>query len=133
MAKKLPIKQWHTVLCVIYHGIPALSHYREPILAIARNIALLKGIECAIVCGNGGWLGGSSLSKIDPSELEPDYIHFRSEKRPILTRVEFEKMIEPLLPSLIENIQAGFLYQYQLRDMPFPSVTDAPPFEYGLS
>lgn len=133
MAKKSPVKQWRTCLCVIYHGIDALSRYREPILAIVRNIAFVQGIECAVTCGNGGWLAGRSLLNINPEELEPDYIHFRSEKRPLLTRVEFEKMILPTLPYILDGVDRFFFYQYELKDHPFPSEADAPPFQYGLS
>lgn len=133
MPKRKPLKQWRSVLCVQYHGIDALSYYRVPILAILKNVALLKGIECAIVCGGGAWKAGRSLLSIDPQELEPDYIHFRSEKRPLISRVEFEKLVLPLLPSLLEGVLIEPLYQYEVREMPFPVESDMPPFVYGLS
>lgn len=133
MAKRKPIKPWRTTFCVIYHGIGALSRYREPVLAILRNAAYVQGIECAVKCGNGGWLAGRSLLNIDPKELEPDLVHFRSDKRPIISRRKFEEMLLPLMPSILEGVDVSPFYQYELKERPFPDESDLPPLSYGLS
>ncbi len=133
MTKRKPIKPWRTTFCVIYLGIGALSRYREPILAILRNVAFVQGIECAVECGNGGWLAGRSLLNINPQELEPDLVHFRSDRRPIISRRKFEEMLMPLMPSLLDGVDVSPFYQYELKDRPFPAKSDLPPFSYDLS
>ena len=133
MSRYKIIKPWRSCFRIDYSGTDALLKWREPILAILCNAAFVKGIDFAVLCGNGGWLTGhSAIDKIS-QDIEPDFVHFRSGKIPIISRVDFEKSLMALMPGPpLDLVEVGPMFQYALKNIPFPEVSDAQPLLYGI-
>lgn len=125
------IAPWRLNYVIDYNDIGALHAYRETILAILKNVARLRGIECAIqspatshddVCLPNSQFQEDSLF---------DLVYFRHGQPTTISRSEFRKMLdhifEPYKCKCFDRVEVCAQLLSALPKFPFPEHIPEPP------
>lgn len=126
---KKVLRPWRVNYTVTYLDKTAQHLYRERILSVLKNVAWLRGIDCAIDfdypffdekfrAGNE-WL----------TDASSDLVYFRSTRQTGISAKDFRALIDVVFSEyrmlgLPHHVEVGAQMQKVLKEYPFPKEID---------
>lgn len=116
-----PIRPWRLNYTVTYADSNLARDYREPILSVLKNVARLRGIECAIDYEYPFY--DEAFFEDIPSlrDLRSDLVYFRSLPKTKISRKDFRLLIDHIFDNYaFGSVEVASQLVSKLKEYPYP-------------
>ncbi|MDE5963257.1 MAG: hypothetical protein K2G58_04410, partial [Alistipes sp.] len=118
---KKKIKPWRVNYTVSYVDKNAAREYRDLILPVLKNVALLRGIDCAIIREFPFYDAAFFEEHPTLREATADLVYFRSSPQTTIPLREFRKLLDHIFEEYrFGPVEVGAQLLKALPNYPFP-------------
>lgn len=93
---KKRLRKWRVNYVVTYQSQYFAKIYREPVLALLKNLALVKGIDCSTSCDHPFYDDEFLNEHKDLKDIVSDLVYFRSSLRTKIRSADFRKLVDAI-------------------------------------
>ncbi|MBB4034856.1 hypothetical protein GGR21_000743 [Dysgonomonas hofstadii] len=115
-------KKWRINYCITYQTLSVANIYRKPALDVLKNVAFLKGIDCAIEYDRLFEYEPSDEHDIFLKALVSDIVYFRSSRHTKVAVADFRKLID----HIFEDYRLLKYYSFEIFSLPQKSLPQYP-------